>query len=1501
VEFKAYETSSAQRRLFLVNHLQGDSILYNIPTAKIIDGNLAPGRLEEAIKKLLQRHEAMRTCFAMKQGNVLQKVYSRIDWELPVKEFPQREIEKVIIDFIRPFDLQKIPLWRMELMRMNTNRFLLLFDIHHIIADGISIEIIFKEIMVFYFGKELPPLEFQYIDFTIWQNDIFRSGQIKSQEEYWLKTFAGEIPLLNIPTDYPRPAEFDIPGAVLEFEISPELTSKLNALAAACHTTLFGVLLTAFNLLLAKYSTQEHIVIGTPIAGRPHPELEMIVGMFVNTLALRNDPLPGKTVAAFLDEVSANAFAAFENQDYPFEMLVEKLKVDRHLNRNPLFDAMFALQNYYKEVRLYEEEENKLEFSDFPISENTAKFDLTLFAFEIRQHILFKLEYRTSLYRQESIEQMAKHFIRILNIIPDNLDVGIGDIQILTAEDKERLLNEFNDTTTQYPREKTIHQLFEDQVKQTPDSIALEFGNKQLTYKVCNEAANRLSISLRDRGVKPGAVVAILDKSSLERIIAVIGIMKAGAAYLPIDTKQPRNRITSILDDCRVSLVLTRTPELYSFYEEKERTILAIEPLINQTNHNGALVPAIVENPGSGAVSNDLLYIITTSGSTGKPKYVMLEHRNLVNLLYHEYTTALIDFSNRVLQYASIGFDVAAQEIFSTLLAGGHLFLIPGETKTDILGLLVFIESRDIDILFLPPAFLKFVFSQSDYTAAFPDCVRHIIAAGEQLTVPDSFRDYLVKNRVYLHNHYGPTETHVVSTLTLEPGGEIPKIPSIGKPISNTKIYIVDSSSKLLPIGIPGELIIAGDSVGRGYYNRDDLTKACFIPHPFQEGALVYKTGDLARWRFDGNIQFLGRIDQQVKIRGFRIEPGEIETLLVNHCSVKAAVVIAREEENGDKYLCAYIVTHCAGDLSQELKEFLSRELPHYMMPAYFVRVTEIPLSSSGKVDLKQLPEPRSTRRQAHTPYRNRVEKKLVGIWQEVLRGQSSFGIDDNFFEFGGHSLKATLLIARIHQEFDVMVPLKEVFKRPTIRGLAAYIKQSAATQFTAREAVEEKQYYAVSSVQKRLYFLQTLEPQNMSYNIVDTVLIEGELDIHRVKQDFKKIIQRHDSLRTSFFLVNGEPFQRVHQDIDFHLSLTEAGDNQVNEMFEHFVAPFDLEQAPLLRVQLVKTGSRKHYLMMDMHHIISDGTSLAIFITDFMALYEGRQLPDLPLQYKDYSEWQNSQEQKEAIMKQEAFWLKHFEGEIPLLNLPTTYTRPPEKNFKGSTYSIKLDTDNLDTIKRIAAQGEATPFMVLLAIFNILLYKLSGQEDIVVGTSTVGRRHVDLNHIIGMFVNAVALRNFPRGSRTFPEFLADVKERTLSAFENQDYLFENLVEQLNIKREHGRSPVFDVMFVMNNEDIPEINITGLTLKPLSFDSNTSQFDLKFRAIEAPQHLLLVMEYSTQLFTRDVIKGYMENFQEILTSLGENIDVTLENIPISHGLVSSKSNILKNDQGDFEF
>ncbi|MCU0288321.1 MAG: amino acid adenylation domain-containing protein, partial [Acidobacteria bacterium] len=1348
--------------------------------------------------------------------------------------------------------------------------------IHHIISDGISSRVLKEDFMAFYVGEEqgkaLPALRIQYKDFAEWQNTPKEVERLQQQMMYWLKEFEGEIPILEIPTDYPRPISQSFAGDNIDFELTAQETGALKQLALENGATLFMILTTAVNILLSKLSGQEEIIIGIPIAGRRHPDLEKIIGMFVNTLALRNFPMGEQTYLQFLADLKGKVLMTFENQEYPFEELVDKLSLKRDMGRNPLFDTMFVLQNMGNPSTV---EKTQPEV-DVEIIE-TAKFDLTINAVESGQKILFSIQYCTALFKQATIERFITYFKKIIQSIVNEPDIKLQHMDVLSEKEKEHLLVDFNNTATVYPDDKAIHQLFEAQVEKSPDNIAVVGStvetlramspHVQMSYRQLNDQSDRLAGLLIEKGVLLDNIVAIMMERSIELIIGIMGILKAGGAYLPIDPDYPQERIDYMLKDSNAAIFLTDKKEMNCQWSMVNSQLSMCESR------------ASLQHSSFSIQHSNLAYVIYTSGSTGKPKGVMVEHRNVVNLAISQKNHFAINEKDRILQFSSICFDASVEQIFIALFSGAVLLLIDKNTLLNNMKFEELISSQLITHLHAVPSFLNNISLKEGYQ------LNRIISGGD-VCPPGLARKYGAYCDFY--NEYGPTETTVTSIEMqyADDNGVLDHLP-IGKPIANTLVYVFDKWLKPVPFAVAGELYIGGDGVARGYLNRPELTAEKFIHHSsfIIHHSKLYRTGDLCKWLPNGNIEFLGRMDYQVKIRGYRIEIGEIENQLLKYKNIKDTVILANEDIKRDKYLTAYFVSEI--EISEsELREYLLKSLPDYMVPSYFVRLEKIPLTPNGKVDRKILPKPRLSTGERYIAPSNAIEKKLVEIWNEILNlsfdSDVCIGIDDNFFELGGHSLKATVLASRIHKELNAIVPLGEIFKTPTIRGLAEFIRGTAKEIYESIIPVEEKEYYALSFAQRRMYILQQIALNSTTYNMPEIIPLPGEVAIDKLEESFQKLIKRHESLRTSFHMIEDQFLQKVHREVDFKIEKYEGA--AVNR----FVRPFDLSRAPLLRVAVLKKNpDDRACLAVDMHHIISDGISSRVLKEDFIALDqgEGKDLPALRIQYKDFAEWQNSPKEVERLQRQMMYWLKEFEGEIPVLEIPTDYPRPISQSFAGESVRFELADEVTRALNAVAIQGGATLFMVLASALNVLLAKLSGQEDVIIGTPNAGRRHSDLEKIIGMFVNTLALRNYPTGEQTFTEFLGETKERVLMVFENQEYPFEELVDKLSLKRDMGRNPLFDVMFVLQNittgstggdEEIrPDI--------PGSYENiaQTAKFDLTFIAEALGQKTIFTIQYCTKLFKKETIQRFVAYFKKIISQVIENPGLKLREIEIT--------------------
>ncbi len=1458
-----YLLSSAQKRMYILDQIENVGISYNIPMIMTIEGNLNINQFEKTMKELVRRHESFRTAFQVVDGEPVQKIYKNIEFEIAHSEAREDEIKSKIEGFVEPFDLSKAPLLRVELIKLSTNKHLFMMDTHHIISDGVSTGIFIKDFISLYKGKELPDLSIQYKDFSQWQNNILKTKSIEKQKRYWLDKFRGEIPVLNMLTDYRRPNIKSFEGDVVKFEIEKELVEDIDKLAAKTGTTLYMILLGAYNVLLSKYTGQEDIVVGTPVAGRAHSDLDNIIGMFVNTVAMRNYPKGEKSFREFLETVKETSLEAYENQDYQFEELISQLDITRDLSKNPLFDVMFTLQN----IDIENIEIDQLRFRPYEFENKVSKFDITLSAIESKEKITFDLQYCTKLFRRETIERLSKHYINILKEVTNNAEIKLSEIEILSKEEKDKLLYDFNSDKIEYPKDKTIHELFEEQVKRTPHNIAVIYEDKQLTYDELNMKANKLARVLRKKGVKADSIVGIMVERSLEMIVGILGILKAGGAYLPIDPDYPKERVEYILKDSKSKLLLIRKKSSNNIDFLGETIDLLDEELYRCERNN-------LERINN---SKSLAYIIYTSGSTGNPKGVMVEHKSVINTLVCMEKKYPLGHEDTHLLKTKFTFDVSVSELFGWFVGSGKLVIMSSNEEKDISAIINLIEKHKVTHINFVPAMLNLFMESIGDDLDKINSLKYVFAAGEELKTDIVSNFYSKFNTIRLENLYGPTETSIYSSrYSVDKNLKYISIP-IGNPIENTQIYIMNNN-QLAPIGVAGELCISGDGLARGYLNKPELTAEKFIENPYKSGERIYKTGDLARWLPDGNIEFLGRIDHQVKIRGFRIELGEIEAQLLKKEKINESVVIAREDEGGNKYICAYIVG-TRNFTVKELRECLLKELPEYMIPSYFVQLEVMPLTPNGKIDRKRLPRPEGAMDIGieYEGARNEVEESLVKIWRDTLK-VDVIGINDNFFELGGHSLKAMSLVNKICKELNVEISLGEIFRNSTIKSLGEYIRNLDKSIYSTIEIVEEKEYYPLSSAQKRMYILNQIENAGISYNMPMIMTIKGELNINQFEKAVQELVRRHESFRTAFELIEGRPVQKIYKNVEFEIVYSELREGEIKDKIEKFIQPFDLSKAPLLRVELIKLSKNNHLFMMDTHHIISDGISIGIFIKEFIALYENKKLPKLRIQYKDFSQWQNNILKTESIKKQKEYWLDKFKDEIPVLNMPTDYMRPSTKSFEGNLIKFKIEKELKEDINKLAAKTGTTLYMVLLGAYTVLLSKYTGQEDIVVGTPVAGRAHSDLDNIVGMFVNTIVMRNYAKGEMSFKKFLEKVKDTALEAYENQDYQFEELISNLDINRDFSKNPLFDVMFTLQNMDMENIEIDGLKFGSYEFKNRISKFDITLSAIETKEKIIFNLEYCTKLFKRETLERLSKHYVNILKEVVSNIEIKLSEI-----------------------
>ncbi|KJB84663.1 hypothetical protein AZ66_29620, partial [Paenibacillus sp. E194] len=981
--------------------------------------------------------------------------------------------------------------------------------------------------------------------------------------------------------------------------------------------------------------------------------------------------------------------------------------------------------------------------------------------------------------------------------------------------------------------------------------------------------ANRLARTLRSEGVQPEALVGLMAERSIDMIVGMLAVLKAGGGYVAIDPEYPEERVRYMLEDSGARVILVQQ-HLQNRVPNTESAARLLTLDDEQSYHEDA------SKLESKSTAVDLACVIYTSGTTGNPKGNLTTHRNIVRIVKNTNYIKITE-QDKVLQLSSYSFDGSAFDIFGALTNGAQLVLVPHHTLLDASKLAELIETEQISVMLITTAYFNVLVDVN------VSCLRHIRAilfGGERSSVAHVRKALEQTGPGRLKHAYGPSESTVYATWhdVTEISEQAVSVP-IGRPISNTAIYIVNERNDLQPIGVSGELCVAGEGLVRGYLNRPELTAQKFVDNPFVPGERMYRTGDLARWLPDGTIEYVGRMDDQVKIRGHRIEIGEVEAQLLKVAPIQKATIVVRGREDGEKQLCAYYVADrllSAG----EIRTILAKELPSYMIPAYFIQLEQMPLTTNGKVDRKALPAPEE-HVQAETEYvapRSEQEIRLARVWQEVL-GLSRVGAKDHFFELGGHSLRATTLVSKLHKEENISLSLRDVFRNPTLEAMAALMEAAQGRTFSPIPTVEEKDVYPVSSVQKRLFILHQLEGAEQSYNMPGALLLEGDVDRNRLEHAFRQLITRHETLRTGFEMVNGEPVQRIYPTVEFVVEEMSAVEGaEAEKQIRQFIRAFDLSTPPLFRAGLIELAPQRHILLFDMHHIISDGTSIGIMIEEFTSLYSGNELEPLRIQYKDFAAWQRSEEQIEQLKSQESYWLRQMEGVLPVLELPTDYVRPAVQSHDGALFEFSIDREQSQDLRNLAADTRTTLYMVLLAAYTIILHKYSGQEDIVVGTPIAGRTHDDVQPLIGMFVNTLAIRNYPSGSKSVLTYLEEIKETTLGAFEHQDYPFEELVENVQISRDMSRHPVFDTMFALENTEHREFDLDGLQVKPYGAEHGMAKFDLNLTITEDGDGLYCTVEYATALYNRSTIARLCGHFLQVVGSMTHNPQAAISSL-----------------------
>ncbi|MFK8104834.1 MAG: amino acid adenylation domain-containing protein, partial [Saprospiraceae bacterium] len=1516
--------SFAQERLWFIDKLEG-STHYHIPSIRRFGADLNIDSLQYALSEIVNRHEVLRTVFKEENELAFQHFLPENTWTLAYEERPDLQAEEKLSLAISeevgtPFDLSKDHMLRAKLFKLSATSYVLVVTLHHIAFDGWSNPILFSELEELYNAKEngsvsnLRPLTIQYADYALWQRAYLQGEVLAKKMQYW-KDKLGGLEALDLPTDFVRPAIQSTKGSRLGFNVDEKVFRGLQALAQQEGVTIFMMLLAAFKVFLYKYSGQNDIAVGIPIANRTQSEVESMVGFFVNTLTLRSDLEGNPSFADFLKDVKHTTLSAYNFQDVPFEKIVNEIVTDRDLSRTPLFQVMFSFENYGEDVNTAPEENVEVPSTEASTSDiakdedfeyENVKYDLSFNLSKEQNHLEISIEYCSDLFLPETVVSMQAHFEELLSSIVATPTNSIDRLNMINEAEKQTLLGTFNDHESAYPQEKTVIALFEERAQICPDQIAITFEGEALSYQSLNERSNQFARYLVGQGFGEKDFIAICIDRSFEMIIAMLAIQKLGISFIPIDPEYPQERIDYILEDSKAEVIVSTKKLQGVLAKVNGITAVLLDEVSEEIQKESTEGFPLVSTP------EDVIYVIYTSGSTGKPKGILNKNRGMVNFLWSMLEILIEEpkekFDN-FLAISSYSFDISYLEIYLPLIMGAKVILATRETAMDGFLLQKLLKETKPNFMQATPSTWQLLLD-----SGWKNEEELVIISGAEPMREKMKRSLIGLSDKNVWNLYGPTETTVWATAKKL---ELEEKVNIGKPISNVEVYILKTETDtltltkddLVPIGGVGELCIGGVGLAVGYLNREVLTAEKFVQNPFSddETNLIYRTGDLARWLNNGELECLGRMDDQVKIRGHRIELGEIETVLQKYPIVKESIVVAQEDAMGTQRLAAYLTATVEFD--QEAKEglqsYLKASLPGYMVPRLIAALDALPLTPNGKINKKALPEIDASDLLDNTyeAPRNDLERSLAKIWGRLL-GIEEVGVYDNFFELGGHSLLATRVISAIRKELGVELSIQGLFRNATIALLASYLTQEGeASSLPAISAMPRPAQIPLSFAQERLWFIDKLEG-SIHYHMPLVQRIEGEVDQELLAYTFNEIVNRHEVLRTVYREEEDFVYQEILPKDAWDLKYEEQldlGEEAIEQLIEEeLTTPFDLANDYMLRASLIKVSDQEYLIILILHHIASDAWSEKILFEELSEIYNAREanrapaLSPLTIQYADYALWQRAYLSGEILDRKLQYWEDKLKG-VEVLNLPTDFIRPMVQSTKGRMLQFNLDKNLSEKLERLARKEDVTIFMLLLSAFKVLLLKYTGQEDIAVGTTIANRTQAEMESLIGFFINTLTLRSNLSGDPSFKSLIDQVKTTTLASYDHQDVPFEKIVERVVEGRDLSRTPLFQVVFSYINND--EMGSTDLlselgrteageatttsdepTVGADTFEQDTAKFELSIDVGESEDGLVLGVEYCTDLFLAETIERMMKHYETLLFSILENPNQQLSQI-----------------------
>ncbi len=1515
LESKHIPLSFSQQRMWFLDRLDPGNPSYHISVALDIHGKLHIENLRLAFEQLVARHEILRTTFLFKDNEVSQVIKAPLAWlldenyDLSTLDEQQQKLRVQEIakeESLRSFDLtdgtdapyRRIRLLRSRLARLSdktetSQHYVLFITMHHIIADGWSSSVLVRELSQLYTAlaeerqPTLPSLPIQYADYAQWQHEWMQSESKDRQLSYWSKQLA-EVPTLKLPTDYARPPVFSSQGAAFRFQLPEELTDKLKQLSLKTEKTLFMLTLAAYNLLLARYSGQTDFCVGTPIANRSRTEVESLMGCFINTLALRSTIEGNPRFCDYLEDVQNATVNAYANQDIPFELLVEELEPSRDMAFTPICQVLFTLQSDspIKKLQL-----PGVTVENIDLDSHTSKFDLLFHLEEKSDYLHGEIEYNSDLFNEETIQRFTQHYHTLLDSIVSNPEQTINELNLLPASERQQQLGWNTQPFFAHPTQ-TLHQTFEKQAEDYANEIAVVCDDVQYTYQALNQRSNQIARTLQSKGVISGDFVGLCLERSVDLVASIIGILKAGAAYVPLDPHFPPERLQYVLHDSQAKALLTEEQHL-DLQPEFSGAVLCVD------RDDGEIGSFDQQNLNLNIAVTQTAYIIYTSGTTGKPKGCLISHANVSRLFTA--TDQYFGFNKNDVWtlFHSFAFDFSVWEIWGALFYGGKLVVAPYALTRSPEEFYQLLREQKVSVLNQTPSAFSALIAADQQIQAPDLALRYVIFGGEAL----DFKALLQWSERHpldepaLINMYGITETtvhvtkHRVSETDLQQGASL-----IGRPIDDLHVHILDPQGQPAPTGVQGEMFISGPGVSEGYLNREDLTAERFIPNQFlallptdqqAHHTHLYRSGDLARYHANGNIEYLGRIDHQVKIRGHRIELGEIESALAQLDDVREAIVLVKEAQPGDKRLVAYLLINTAKTLDiSETRNQLKGYLPDYMMPSAFLSLTQWPLTGNGKIDKNRLPEPdiSSYLSTDHVAPRNLTEQHVCDIWQHVLQ-VDHIGVFDSFFDLGGHSLLATRLVSQIKEEFGIDLPLRVFFDNPTIDGIAHRLEAGtdidSAVHIAPIEPIADRtQPLPLSFAQERLWILEQFAPGSAAYNIPAALRLRGDLNTTALEQALKDIVFRHEALRTRINNdENGDGIQLIDDGKQFALHRASLDDTSetaiIAAVTKEANTPFDLQNDMLFRATVIALSEQDHLLLITMHHIISDGWSIDILQRELITLYQAAidqqtvELPPLAIQYADFAAWQRQWQDDNTLQKHLDFWVNTLRGAPPILQLPYDRPRPPIQTLNGAMHRFTLDEQLASQAKRFGADQSTTLYTTLLSAFALLLSRYSHQQDICIGTPVAGRNRAEVENLIGYFVNTVVIRNDLKGNPTGLELLERVKEGSLAAFAHQDIPVERVIDALDLERNLSHPPLAQVGFSFINERLASLSKSfgGLDVDYYERDEIIAKYDLILIVVDNEDGIGGHVEYNTDLFDAETIDVMMVHFQHLLSLL----------------------------------